>query len=291
VEAPSEGSRYLPTLAVLAAAVLFGTTGTARALGPSGTDPVAAGASRILIGGGLLLAVQARGRGLGELRSLHRGTLLVAGVGTALYQAAFFAGVSRTGVAVGTVVAIGSGPVFTGIGGRVVLGEPMTGRWWAATALAVTGATMIALGGGEARADLAGIGLTLLAGLAYASYTLASKQLLVAGASPDAAMAAAFALGAVLMLPAFAVRPTGWLTSWAGLAVAVFLGVFPTAAAYRLFARGLVHLSSATATTLVLAEPATALVLGAAVLDERPGAVAVTGIGLVLAGVVVLTRH
>jgi DME family drug/metabolite transporter len=291
VEAPSEVNRYLPTLSVLAAAVLFGTTGTARALGPPGTDPVAAGASRALIGGALLLAVQAPGRGLGELRRLRRGPLLVAGVGTALYQAAFFAGVSRTGVAVGTVVAIGSGPVFTGIGGRIVLGEPMTARWWAATALAVSGATMIALGGEQARADLVGIGLTLLAGLAYASYTLASKQLLLAGAGPDATMAAAFGLGAVLMLPVFAFRPTGWLTSWQGLAVAVFLGVFPTAAAYRLFARGLLHLSSATATTLVLAEPVTALVLGALVLDERPGAVAVGGIGLVLAGVGLLARR
>jgi DME family drug/metabolite transporter len=252
---------------------------------------VAAGASRVLVGGGLLLAVELHGRGTAGLRRLRRGPLVVAGVGTALYQAAFFAGVSRTGVAVGTVVAIGSGPVFTGIGGRVVLREPMTGRWWLATALAVTGATMIALGGGDARADGLGIALTLGAGFAYASYTLASKQLLVAGARPDATMAAAFSLGAVLLLPAFAVRPTGWLVSWRGLAVAVFLGVFPTAAAYRLFARGLQHMTSATATTLVLAEPATALALGALVLDERPGAVAYAGMALVVGGVGVLARR
>jgi DME family drug/metabolite transporter len=157
--------------------------------------------------------------------------------------------------------------------------------------LAVAGATMIALGGGEARADWLGIALTLLAGLAYASYTLASKRLLLDGARPDATMAAAFSLGAVLLLPAFAVRPTGWLASWQGLAVVVFLGVAPTAAAYRLFARGLQHMSSATATTLVLAEPATALVLGALVLDERPGAVALAGMALVLAGVGVLARR
>jgi DME family drug/metabolite transporter len=208
-----------------------------------------------------------------------------------MYQLAFFAGVSRTGVAVGTVVAIGSGPVFTGIGGRLVLGEPMTARWWTATTLAVAGAAMIALGGGDARVDPLGIVLTLVAGLAYAGYTLASKQLLVAGAPPDATMAAAFALGAALLLPVFAMRPTGWLASPRGLAVAVFLGLFPTAAAYRLFARGLQHMSGAHATTLVLAEPATALVLGALVLDERPGAVALAGMALVLAGVGALARR
>jgi len=40
---------------VLAAAVLFGTTGTAQALGPAGTTPVAVGAVRLLVGGLILL--------------------------------------------------------------------------------------------------------------------------------------------------------------------------------------------------------------------------------------------
>ncbi len=40
--------------------------------------------------------------------------------------------------------------------------------------------------------------------------------------------------------------------------------------------------------TLTLAEPVTAAVLGATVLSERPGAVAVAGIALVLAGLAVL---
>ena len=40
-----------PVLAVLAAATLFGTTGTAQALGPSGTTPLGVGAARIVVGG------------------------------------------------------------------------------------------------------------------------------------------------------------------------------------------------------------------------------------------------
>ena len=43
----------------------------------------------------------------------------------------------------------------------------------------------------------------------------------------------------------------------------------PTALAYVLFARGLGRLSAATVTTLVLAEPLVATLLGVAVLGER----------------------
>jgi drug/metabolite transporter (DMT)-like permease len=42
---------------VLLAAVLFGTTGTAQALGPDGTSPLTVGASRIAIGGAALVAI------------------------------------------------------------------------------------------------------------------------------------------------------------------------------------------------------------------------------------------
>lgn len=44
-------------IAVLAAAVLFGTTGTAQALGPESTTPLGVGAARLIVGGTALAAV------------------------------------------------------------------------------------------------------------------------------------------------------------------------------------------------------------------------------------------
>src|SRR4051812_23288833 len=41
----------MPVVLVLFASVLFGTTGTARALGLEGADPVAVGAARAAVGG------------------------------------------------------------------------------------------------------------------------------------------------------------------------------------------------------------------------------------------------
>ena len=79
-----------------------------------------------------------------------------------------------------------------------------------------------------------------------------------------------------------------WLASPDGLAMAVWLGAVPTALAYILFAHGLRLLPASQVATLTLAEPVTAAALGAIVLGERPGAPAVAGIALVIAGLVVL---
>ena len=64
--------------------------------------------------------------------------------------------------------------------------------------------------------------------------------------------------------------------------------VLCTALAYILFARGLKWLTPGETATLTLAEPLTAAALGTVVLAERPGALAVVGAALVLAGLVAL---
>src|SRR4051812_50126586 len=97
-------------LQVLLAATCFGTTGTAQAIGPGGS-PVAVGAARIVFGG-LLLVLVARGLGV-RMPHVSRGLVGMA-CAVALYQLSFFAAVRLTGVAVGTVVAIGTGPAAAG---------------------------------------------------------------------------------------------------------------------------------------------------------------------------------
>src|SRR5262245_15725220 len=132
---------------VLVAAVLFGTTGTAQALGPH-VEPLALGAARILIGASLLVVV-AFALGARRLDAGWRG-LLLAGACVAIYQASFFAALDKTGVAVGTVVAIGSAPAFAGLFARVFASEPLRRRWAAATGLASLGVCLLVLGGGGA---------------------------------------------------------------------------------------------------------------------------------------------
>ncbi|HEU4656554.1 MAG TPA: EamA family transporter [Capillimicrobium sp.] len=271
-------------LSVLLAAVCFGTTGTAQALGPS-ASPLAVGSARLLAGGALLLLAT---RLMGV--ALPRGRR-VAGIaiGIAIYQLSFFAAVKLTGVAVGTVVAIGSGPAIAGLLGVVVNGERLTRRWTAATALAGLGVALLVLAGsGAASVDPAGIALAVAAGAGYAGYTVLTKALLEDGAEPIGVMAAGFGASAVLLLPVLPIAGAGFLAEPGGLALALYLGAVPTAVAYVLFARGLRRLSSGETTTIVLAEPVTALALGVVVLGEQPTGLALAGAGCVLAGLGVL---
>ena len=279
--------------AVLIAAALFGTTGTAQALGPSATTPLGVGAARLVVGGLALLAVlEAVGARRAEAVVLWRTPAgLIAGVCTALYQVFFFAAVQRAGVAAGTLAAIGSGPVLAGLLARAVLGERPGRAWLVATGLCLAGLALLVAGGGASeRADVLGVTLALLAGLAYAAYTVLAKWQLSAGHNPSAIMAAAFGLGGLLLIPLLATQPLGWLTEPRGTALALYLGLVTTTLAYLLFVRGLAVLPAGPVTTLMLAEPVVATALGMAVLGERLTGVRGVGAGLLLLGLLMQGR-
>jgi DME family drug/metabolite transporter len=117
----------LPVLAVVAAAMLFGTTGTAQALGPPDSTPLGVGAVRIAVGGAALAAVgfalasamRRRATTADRQRRPHVTVRTFAlmgltGICLAAYQPLFFLGTARNGVAVGTVIALGSAPVLAG---------------------------------------------------------------------------------------------------------------------------------------------------------------------------------
>lgn len=277
-------------LQVLAAAVLFGTTGTAQALGPAGTTPLGVGAVRLVIGGAGLVAVLPRvgGDRRKSLRLLRTGWGLLAGVMTACYQVFFFAGVARAGVAVGTLVTIGSGPVFSGLLSWLLLRERPGRAFVLATALAVLGLGLLTLDGADGSAvDTAGVALALSSGVAYALYTVAAKRLLTDGHHSADVMTAAFGLGAVVLLPVLLTQPLAWLGTPDGVAMALWLGLATTTLAYVLFGRGLVHLTVGPVTTLVLAEPVVATLLGVVVLGEQLGPGGWVGCALVVLGLLV----
>lgn len=282
----------VPRLLVLLAAVCFGTTGTAQALGPAEASPLSVGALRLLLGGALLVALAHLGghpigfRGFTGLRP--RVAVVAGAIGVAAYQPLFFAGVRGTGVAVGTLVALGSAPVLTGAL-AMALGIRPTRRWAAATVLAVAGVACLALAGGRGDVRLGGVLAALGAGASYAVYTLAAKRLLDGLHPADTVMAVLFAGGAVLLLPLLVIVDLGWVATGPGLLTVVWLGVVPTALAYWLFARGLRRLPAAEVATLTLAEPVTAALLGVAVLGEPVPIGLVLGGALVVASLVVLT--
>ncbi len=272
---------------VLLAAVLWGTTGTAQALAPAGVPPLAVGAVRLAIGGGVLL-LWAWGRGrLADGRAWHRRPLLLGALAVAAYQPFFFGGVARTGVAVGTMVAIGSAPVIAGLWQWAVGGVRPSAHWLAATGCAVAGCSLLALSGGDVQVDMVGMLLALGAGGSYALFALMSKELL-ADHAPETVTAVVFSLGALLLLPLLFFVDISWLARPSGLMSALWLGLGATALAYLLYTRGLAQIPAATAVTLSLAEPLTASLLGIFLLGEVVSGVMLVGMGFILGGLGIL---
>ena len=277
------------TLLILLAAILWGTTGTSQALAPSGAHPLTVGALRLAVGGGtLLLLALFRGQ---VTRDCFRqpGVSLLAAFLVASYQLAFFEAVVTTGVAVGTMVAIGSGPLFAGMLAFFIHKERPSRRWLIATALAVAGLSVLFIPapGSVSQVRTAGVLLALAAGASYAGYTLAIKRLLP-GSSPDAVIAVVFTLGGILLAPFLFRSDLRWAFEPGGLFVVLHLGLVATALAYLLFARGLQSVPAVHAVTLSLAEPLTAATLGILVLKEHLTFTAMIGMVLVLTGLVVL---
>lgn len=274
---------------MIGASVCWGTTGTAQALGPDDASAIAFGAMRNVVGAIVLVAIAvARGRLLAGAKDIERRPLLLAALTAAIFQLSFFGGVRLAGVAIGTVVGIGSGPIWGGALGWLVRGERPGRRWAVATALALAGVSLLATtDSGGTPVDVRGLVFALGAGLGYATFALWSKSL-TERHDPDLVMTWVFALSALLLLPLGLVAGVGPLLSPSGIATGLWLGVVSLALAYLLFGRGILGVRVATATTLSLAEPLTAAVLAIVLLDEQLTPAALVGIVLVLAGLVAI---
>jgi drug/metabolite transporter, DME family len=297
---PSVAISVQPALGValtLAAAALWGTTGTAQSLSPSGLSPYWMGALRLLVSAGFFAAVLWWLSRLSapSVVSVPWGAVALGALCMSAYNLSFFAGVKSVGVAVGTAIALGSGPLWAGLLQALVSRSSPPALWWLGTALAVGGGMLMLLAGRAADAPPwtpTGVALCLTAGLSYAVYTLVNERL-VRVLPPARATAWVFSGAALLALPLAAVingLPSLQQISVATVAVVLWLGVMSTGVAFLLFSHALKHISAATGVALALAEPVVAFALAVLVVGERPGPWALLGLACVLAGLAVVVR-
>jgi DME family drug/metabolite transporter len=287
----------LAIAAVILAAVLFGTSGTARELGPDSASSLSVGAARITIGSLVLWSVVLANRRREPLptpaaiRSL-RWLLVIGGVGVAVYTPLFFVAVDRAGVAIGTVVAIASGPFFAAGMDWIFRRVRPTLAWLRGTIVTVVGASVliVSVDSGGTGVDLLGVAAALVAGFGYATYSVSSKATMERGLPSTVAMGIPFTIGVVVVLALSVGESASWLSTSAGLVMALYLGIVATGLAYVLFGYGLRRLTSATAVTLVLAEPVTAALLAVVVLDESIPVTGWLGVAVVMSGLVLVGR-
>ncbi|WP_022905361.1 DMT family transporter [Curtobacterium sp. B18] len=315
--AASRASRPAGGLAaVLVAAAVWGTTGTATHFAP-GVPAFVFGAVTFGLGG-LVLAAGARRGTLDAIRDpASRRWVLLGAVSLVVYAVAFYAALADAGVALGTTVAIGSSPVFAGLVEWVADGRRVTGRWVVATLVSVVGMVVVTLarseGSGAGGSLVLGLGAALSAGLTYASYSWAVARGM-RGASAPGALPGGVSLpggpgaenvvrarsgerglvGAVFGLAALPLVVLAVVAGHASLGVAsnwpvfLYLALVPTVLGHSLYALGLRSVRASVATLLSLFEPVVAAVLAVLVVGEHLGVGGWVGIALVVVGLAVL---
>ena len=261
------------TLYVLAAALSWGTTGTAAALA-SGVGALAIGAAAMGVGGLLQALVALPEIGAPELgsprtgrwwRCLRQRSRLPAGV--LLLDAAGRSrdrhrrddrfGTPRGGA---DRMVVRRPPAFASLGGRrrrrcvrggvAGPGSARRGRWpW--------GRCIRRGGVGGARRRM------------YAVYTWGAARIMKGGTGSRPVMGTVFGLAGLLLIPALVVTGAPILASVQNLTVTAYLAVVPMFLGYVLFGAGLRTVSATSATTLSLIEPAAAAMIAMAILGER----------------------
>ncbi|WP_406448220.1 DMT family transporter [Streptomyces sp. NBC_00876] len=281
---------------LIIAGVAWGTAGAAASLifGASDLGPLAlsfwrcAGGLVLLLAAVVLRPRRAATRVEPRRRRLVR--IVGTGVGLAVFQTAYFAAVQATGLAVGTVVTLGAGPVLIALGARLTLGERLGFAGLAAVVGALAGLAVLVLGGESGTVRPAGIALALLSAAGYAAITLLTRRLGRdgGGADPITTTAWAFGIAAVLLLPMAAREGLAPQTAQTAqvLVLLVYVAAVPTALAYALYFAGAAVVRAATVSVVMLLEPVSAAVIAVVVLHERLSAATVAGALLLLVAVV-----
>lgn len=254
-------------LLIVAGALCFSTSGLTQAVAVAdGATPLQISALRMLVGG-LSLFVWCAWRGkLPSRQGWPWRSVALSAFGIMGYQLCFFTGVLYTGVAVGTVVAMGFTPLVTALLAWLFLHEKPLVAWYPATALAVVGLVLMHWSGGSATVS-DGLLFPLCAGACYAVYLVSCKPLM-RHHDPETIMMVLFLLCGLCLLPLLCLEPIAWVFSLRGLLIVLHLGVVTAAIGYCLTLTGLQQTPAAVASTLGLAEPFCAALLGFFCLSE-----------------------
>ncbi|MGW1318055.1 DMT family transporter [Streptomyces sp. NPDC002426] len=282
-------------LYLVVAGLAWGTAGAAASLlfrisdlGPLALSFWRCAGGLVLLAGALALRPR-RPRTAAEPRRRRLVRVLGTGIGLTVFQSAYFAAVEATGLAVGTVVTLGAGPVLIAVGARLTMGERLGAGGLAAVTGALVGLAVLVLGGEPAEVRPIGLLLAVLSAAGYAAITLLTRWLGRDGAAGDSlsTSAWAFGIGAVGLLPMAAAEGLVPHTVETGhvLWLLVYVAAVPTALAYALYFAGAAVVRSATVSVIMLLEPVSAAVIAVTVLRERLTAATVVGTLLLLTAV------
>ena len=168
-------------------------------------------------------------------------------------QLAFFYGMSKVRVAAGTVIDIGTTPIWTALFALVLFRKKPLLNWYLATALAITG--LVLINGFSTSGINIYLFFPLLGGFCYAGYVTFSAAL-PKDVPQEVLMMLIMSAIALVLLPVMWFVLFSWTySSLRGVSVSLGLGIVTGGMAFTLLLCGLQYISATVASTLCLAEP------------------------------------
>jgi len=294
-----QSSPYYGFIAILIASVLWGTTGTAASFAPN-LSPLAIGAIA-MGGGGLLQALLARKtilKHLPQIRS-YLPLLLVGMVSVAIYPLAFYTSMRLAGITIGTVVSIGSAPLFTALLEKFFDRKALSTPWFISFIFGVAGVCLLSMGESHSQAStelissnhqILGILLGIVAALAYSLYSWAAKKMIDQGVDSKASMGLIFGFGALILLPTVFFTGQNLFDESINLYVVGYMMLIPMFLGYLLFGYALKSVPASTATTLTLFEPLVAALFAVLLVGEKLAMIGWVGMALIFVCLAVLSK-
>lgn len=288
--------RILGIIAVLIASILWGTTGTVATFAPD-VSAVAMGAAA-MAGGGLLQALLAS-RGIIQAKSqLYQQChyLICGAIMVALYPLAFYASMRLSGVTIGTVISIGSAPLFSALIEYLFDKSSVSKRWLVAALIGLLGIALLCFSESSSMHEqgapnniIWGVILALFAGFSYATYSWTARKMMQNGIASRIAMGTTFGLGAILLLPVLCLTITPLISSWHNASIGLYMATIPMFLGYVCFGFALARIAASLAITITLLEPIVAAILAVLVVGEKLTELGWFGTFLVLLCLILIT--
>jgi len=229
----------------------------------------------------------------GELRLLSGRNLLVGfalgAFGYAAMSGLYFVGLEfMTAGMVGIVLY--TYPVFVLVLAATFLNE-VVDRQRIAALLVTLGGIALITGADPAAADPRGVGIVLVAAVVYATYITVSRTTLEDVSAPTLTAHVLPAAALTFLVIGLATNSLSVPSTGVGWGAVVGIAVVATAMPIFAFFAGLSRIGAGPASILSAVEPVVTVALGAAFLAEPVSVVVLVGGGLVLVGVVLVTRR
>jgi len=272
---------------ILVSCLFFSITGTLQQIAPPEASPTVVTEVRMALGAVTLwIWCLCNGEYRTPWRIVPKRVLAMMVGCICFYQLCFFNAVREVGVAVGTVVSIGSAPIWAAIVTLVVFGIKPSKLWYVATACAICGIVSINID--DLSIDnYAGLILPVAGAAGLATEIVFAKKMLET-VPPIFAMFLELVGVALILLPFMVFFPVSWIFTADGLVVSLALGVLTAGFSFAFFIKGLSHTTPTVVSTLSLAEPLGATCLGIFFLHEPMPYNTLIGIVLLIASIVIL---